>query len=100
MPASARSRALDDAASRRAATTRTGVPGHHGPSTTAAIADDIYLISEGKVVEHGDADKVSASSSAWTRQFLDGLADGPVPFHYPAPGLAEDLLGIPGEGRG
>ncbi|HHI76766.1 MAG TPA: phospholipid ABC transporter ATP-binding protein MlaF, partial [Gammaproteobacteria bacterium] len=26
------------------------------------------------------------------RQFIRGLPDGPVPFHYPAPPLAEDLL--------
>jgi phospholipid/cholesterol/gamma-HCH transport system ATP-binding protein len=27
------------------------------------------------------------------RQFMKGLADGPVPFHYPAPDLAQQLLG-------
>jgi phospholipid/cholesterol/gamma-HCH transport system ATP-binding protein len=27
------------------------------------------------------------------RQFMGGLADGPVPFHYPAPDYGAQLLG-------
>jgi len=26
------------------------------------------------------------------RQFVDGEADGPVPFHYPAPKYSEELF--------
>jgi phospholipid/cholesterol/gamma-HCH transport system ATP-binding protein len=28
------------------------------------------------------------------RQFVEGLPDGPVPFHFPARPLAEDLLAL------
>jgi len=65
----------------------------HDVTETASIADEIYVIADGKVVEHGDTKTLMASRSAWVRQFIDGDADGPVPFHYPGPGLAEDLLG-------
>ncbi len=64
----------------------------HDVHETAAIADLIYVISNGKVIESGETDVMMNSDSAWTRQFMQGLADGPVPFHYPAAELADDLL--------
>lgn len=64
----------------------------HDVAETAAIADYIYLISGGKVVGQGTPRELDGSDSAWARQFLRGEADGPVPFHYPAPEFAEDLL--------
>ncbi len=45
------------------------------------------------MIESGQPESMINSESAWTRQFMQGLADGPVPFHYPAAELAEDLLG-------
>ncbi|HEY1327013.1 MAG TPA: ABC transporter ATP-binding protein [Casimicrobiaceae bacterium] len=56
------------------------------------IVDYIYFISDGKVVAQGTPDEVRASSDAYVRQFVDGAPDGPVPFHYPAAGLAEDFV--------
>ena len=64
----------------------------HDIAETAAIADDIYLLSGGKVVAHGSADELKQSGSEWARQFIEGLPDGPVPFHYPAEDYATDLL--------
>jgi len=64
----------------------------HDVAETASIADYVYLVSGGKVVEHGTPDALKHSSSDWTRQFLDGLPDGPMPFHYPAVDYREDLL--------
>jgi phospholipid/cholesterol/gamma-HCH transport system ATP-binding protein len=64
----------------------------HDVRDTLGIAHDAYVISEGKVVEAGTADAVARTRSPWARQFLDGLPDGPVPFHYPAADYAEDLL--------
>lgn len=64
----------------------------HDVKETLAIADYIYLISEGKVVGRGTPHEIEADSSPWIVQFLHGYADGPVPFHYPAPDYAEDLL--------
>lgn len=64
----------------------------HDIAETCAIADDVYLLSGGKVVEHGTAEALGKSDSAWAQQFLNGEADGPVAFHYPAIDYAEDLL--------
>ncbi|UCE88769.1 MAG: ATP-binding cassette domain-containing protein [Pseudomonadota bacterium] len=64
----------------------------HDIAETAAIADYIYLLSGGKVVAQGTSAELERSDSAWAQQFLQGLADGPVPFHYPARDYAEDLL--------
>jgi len=64
----------------------------HDVQETAAIADYIYLLSGGKVVGHGTPDELAKSNSEWAQQFLKGLPDGPVPFHYSAPPFADDLL--------
>jgi len=68
----------------------------HDVEETAGISDLIYVISQGKVVEHGTPAELAASTSPSVRQFMQGLPDGPVPFHYPAPPLAEDLVGAAG----
>jgi phospholipid/cholesterol/gamma-HCH transport system ATP-binding protein len=65
----------------------------HDVAETAAIADYLYVIADGRVIDQGTSAKVRQSGSAWTRQFMQGLPDGPVPFHYPAPALRRDLLG-------
>lgn len=67
----------------------------HDVKETAGIADYIYLISEGRVVGRGDPERIAHSDSPWVGQFMHGLADGPVPFHYPASDYAADLLGRP-----
>ena len=64
----------------------------HDVRETASIADYVYVLAEGKVVAHGTPDNLGHSRSAWVHQFLGGLPDGPVPFHYPARDYAEDLL--------
>jgi phospholipid/cholesterol/gamma-HCH transport system ATP-binding protein len=72
----------------------------HDVQETIAISDYVYLLSGGKVVAHGTPEHLSgASQSEWAKQFLDGLPDGPVPFHYPAPDYAEDLLAGSDGGR-
>ena len=65
----------------------------HDVRETMSIADYVYIISAGKVVERGTTEAMMSSDLEWTRQFVDGLADGPVPFHYQAPPLLDDLLG-------
>lgn len=64
----------------------------HDVQETAAISDYIYLLSGGKVVAHGTPAELGRSSSDWAQQFLQGLPDGPVPFHYRAAPYADDLL--------
>lgn len=67
----------------------------HDVKETSTIADYVYLISGGQVVGQGTPKALEQSDSPWIRQFLHGDADGPVPFHFPAPGYADDLLGLP-----
>ncbi len=64
----------------------------HDVSETCAIADYAYLLSDGKVVEHGEPAALRESSSDWSQQFLKALPDGPVAFHYPAVPFRDDLL--------
>ncbi len=64
----------------------------HDVHETATIADYIYVLSGGKVIGHGTPEELAHSDSPWVRQFMQGLADGPVPFHYPAADYAEELL--------
>lgn len=65
----------------------------HDVTETLSIADFVYLISGGKVVESGTPDELKNSSSDWVQQFMKALPDGPVPFHFPAQDYAGSLLG-------
>lgn len=64
----------------------------HDVAETHAIADRIHVISEGKLVETGSPQELMKSDSDWVQQFMRGLPDGPVPYHYPAADYADDLL--------
>lgn len=64
----------------------------HDVTETAGIADFIYVISHGEVIAQGTPEEIAADASEWVRQFMDGLPDGPVHFHYSASALADDLL--------
>ncbi len=56
------------------------------------ICDYAYLLSsQGRVVAHGTPQQLNASDDPEVRQFIRGLPDGPVRFHYPSPPLAQDL---------
>ncbi len=64
----------------------------HDVAETAEIADYIYLLSSGKVIEKGSPVQLKRSSSLWVQQFMQGLPDGPVPFHYAGDTLEDDLF--------
>lgn len=64
----------------------------HDVDEVLSIADYAYVISGGKVLAHGTAAQVRASQSEYVKQFLQGLPDGPVAFHYKARPYAEDLM--------
>jgi phospholipid/cholesterol/gamma-HCH transport system ATP-binding protein len=64
----------------------------HDVKETMSIADYVYLISGGKIVGQGTPQSLDGSDSPWVDQFVHGKPDGPVPFHYPAPDYAGDLL--------
>ncbi len=66
----------------------------HDVHEISRIADTSYILSEGRVVAKGSADELESNDSPIVRQFVGGRADGPVPFHYPAPDYREQLLGV------
>jgi len=71
----------------------TSVVVSHDVQESLSIADYVYVISAGKVVEHGTPDDLRQSKSDWVQQFIQGKSDGPVPFHFPATDYAADLFG-------
>jgi phospholipid/cholesterol/gamma-HCH transport system ATP-binding protein len=52
----------------------------------------VFLLSGGKVVAKGTPQELARNPSEVVKQFVGGLADGPVPFHYPAPDYFGQLL--------
>lgn len=69
----------------------------HDVPETASIADYIYVLAGGNIVGAGDPQKLVADDNPHVRQFMHGLADGVVPFHYPAPDFMADLLSTKGK---
>jgi phospholipid/cholesterol/gamma-HCH transport system ATP-binding protein len=59
----------------------------HDVYESLKIVDYLYFVSEGRIVAQGTPDEVRASRDPFVRQFVDGEADGPVPFHVAAPPL-------------
>ena len=64
----------------------------HDIEESASIADYIYLLSDGRLIGEGEPDVLRQDTSPRVRQFMSGLPDGPVPFHYPAADYLEELL--------
>ena len=65
----------------------------HDVHETMSIADYVYIISDGRVIEEGTTDAINMSTNPWVQQFIHAYADGPVPFHYPAQAFDEALWG-------
>lgn len=66
----------------------------HDISESLSISDHVYIISDGRVVASGSPHELSENKSAKVVQFLQGLPDGPVPFHYPSDDFVNDILGV------
>ena len=63
----------------------------HDVHETTQIADYVIIIFKGRVIGEGAPTALLNNPSEAVQQFLRGLADGPVTFHYPAKAYAEDL---------
>lgn len=64
----------------------------HDVAEVAKIADYIFVIGNQTILGQGSVQDIANSDIPEVRQFMHGLPDGPVPFHYPAPDYATDLL--------
>jgi len=63
----------------------------HDVEETFAIADYVYFIANGRIGAEGTPEELSRSTDSFVRQFLDASPDGPVPFNYPGPTMAQDF---------
>jgi phospholipid/cholesterol/gamma-HCH transport system ATP-binding protein len=63
----------------------------HNVAETASIADYIYILFDGKIIGQGTPNEIASAKSPDVHQFIEGLPDGAVPFHYPAKCYEEDL---------
>lgn len=65
----------------------------HDIAEALSICDHAIIIADGRVIGAGSPEELRHSDSALVNQFVNGLPDGPVPFHYPARNYRDDLLG-------
>ena len=70
----------------------TSVVVSHDVPETLSIADYVYIISNGRIIGEGTPETLRNSTDPFVVQFLEGRADGAVPFHYPALSYVEELL--------
>jgi phospholipid/cholesterol/gamma-HCH transport system ATP-binding protein len=64
----------------------------HDVREITAVADYCHLLTTGRIIASGPPAEVAGSRHEDVRQFMHGLPDGPVAFHYPAPAYAEQVL--------
>ena len=64
----------------------------HDVQEISTVSDQVLLLSGGKVVARGSPQELRSYPSEIVKQFVGGLADGPVPFHFPAPDYFDELL--------
>ncbi|MFC3117009.1 ABC transporter ATP-binding protein [Cellvibrio fontiphilus] len=64
----------------------------HDIKESLKIVDYVYMIADGSVIAEGTPADITQSEHPFLAQFVNGKADGPVPFHYPAPDYAQQLL--------
>jgi phospholipid/cholesterol/gamma-HCH transport system ATP-binding protein len=70
----------------------TSVVVSHDVPEVMSIADYIYIIAEQKIIGHGTPEQIKQDNSPLVKQFVQGRADGPVPFHYQAPSYQNELI--------
>jgi phospholipid/cholesterol/gamma-HCH transport system ATP-binding protein len=65
----------------------------HDIKEIAVVSDKSFLISDGSAVASGSPAELQQNNSEMVRQFMHGLPDGPVAFHYEAPDYSQQILG-------
>jgi phospholipid/cholesterol/gamma-HCH transport system ATP-binding protein len=63
----------------------------HDLEETFRIADKVIILANGAIVAQGTPDEVKHSTDPLVHQFVNGLSEGPVKFHYPGPDVAADF---------
>lgn len=63
----------------------------HDLLDTFKLADHIIILGPGTVAAQGTPEQVRSSTDPLVHQFVNALPTGPVPFHQPAPDVAQDF---------
>ena len=63
----------------------------HTVQNTFQISDYIYLITDGRIFAGGDPKGLINNENPLVQQFIKGLPDGPIPFHYPKVPIQSEL---------
>ena len=63
----------------------------HDVDEVLSIADYLYIIANTKILASGTPQVIKENRDPDVYQFIHGLPDGSVPFHYPAKDYFEDL---------
>lgn len=64
----------------------------HDVPEVMSIADWVYILANGKVIASGTPEALRSNLDPQVQQFLQGDADGPVPFRFPAQPISEELF--------
>ncbi len=64
----------------------------HDIKEALSIADYVYIIADAGVIAQGTPEELQKVDSEQVRQFMMGLPDGPVPFHFPAADITTELM--------
>lgn len=65
----------------------------HDVTEVLTIADYVYILADQRIIGEGTPNEIQQSDSDLVQQFLQGKADGPVPFHFKAPSIEAQLIG-------
>lgn len=66
----------------------------HHMSSAFKIADKIIMLHKGKIIAQGTPEQFKESDNPLIQQFVQGLADGPVPFSMSMDNYIDDLLHV------
>jgi phospholipid/cholesterol/gamma-HCH transport system ATP-binding protein len=72
----------------------TSVVVSHDVQEIALLADYAYVLNAGSIAARGTPAELAADPEPAVRQFMAGLEEGPVSFHYPAEDIEAELLGV------
>jgi phospholipid/cholesterol/gamma-HCH transport system ATP-binding protein len=71
----------------------TSVVVSHDVPEVMSIADHAYILANGKIIASGSPQELRENPDPMVQQFLQGEADGPVPFRFPSESIGKDLFG-------
>ena len=64
----------------------------HSVEEALSVCDYACVLLDGRIRAQGTPEELRATAEPSVQQFLQGAADGPVPFHYPAASMSADFM--------